>query len=807
LGRATTTHYDGSGRALDTVDALGRTTRYVYDAAGKLTETDFDDGTSAKLEYDPMGRKAAEVDSSGRRSEFAYDPMGRLTQVTLAAGTAEATVTRYIYDELGNRTTQTDAESRATSWAHDSVGRETARALPLGQRESNDYDLAGRPIVHTDFNGRATHFAFDALNRLVAIDYPNDADVAIEYTASGQRAKVTDGHGVTTYSYDPGDRLLRKVDSAGRVIEYSYDLAGNLISRVTASQSLVYTYDALNRMTSVTSTVGSDSPTVTRYEYDAVGNRTAMVSHDGIRTEYGYDRRNRLTSLAKKTAVGALLLGMTYTVDASGLRTNVEETDVSGVARTVAYQYDGLKRLTREAIVARDPALSRTATWTYDKVGNRLTQAITPAVGTPIATSYVYDRNDRLTSETTGGETTTYSYDANGNTLTRSKTGQIVEYVYDDANRLAQLRLGGDRTTYAYDVDGLRIAQTGVPASGPSITTAYLVDSNRDHAQVIEEWTSSGAAAPQLAAVFTFGDDLIAQTRDGVTRFVHADGFGNTRWLTDASGAFTDTITFDAFGNQLTRTGTTEIEHLYRAEQFDQNSGFYYLRARYLDPRVGRFVSQDTFAGGLFDPVGLHKYLYANADPINKFDPTGMYTQDFGYEVEKVVNAQYLATHNPCACYFGTPQWYSFERYLKPDIMNFGLRLFNEIKPLSLSGIYKGGVQIAVYSKFYGLPPWNFNPDTSWTPVPAIVDGTFTYFLNLGGVVFYSDDEELHKELVAATLATVAYIVRQHATKVATRLGADAVARAALTLGLRTIAGVNAGRLVQQASLAILLPF
>jgi hypothetical protein len=91
-----------------------------------------------------------------------------------------------------------------------------------------------------------------------------------------------------------------------------------------------------------------------------------------------YDRRHRLTSLLKKTAAGALLLAMNYSLDASGMRTGVEETDASGIVRNVAYAYDATKRLISETIDHRDDANDRIGQWTYDRVGNRLSQTVTP---------------------------------------------------------------------------------------------------------------------------------------------------------------------------------------------------------------------------------------------------------------------------------------------------------------------------------------------------------------------------------------------------------------------------------------------
>ena len=93
--------------------------------------------------------------------------------------------------------------------------------------------------------------------------------------------------------------------------------------------------------------------------------------------------------------------------------------------------------------------------------------------------------------------------------------------------------------------------------------------------------------------------------------------------MTDRNGAVTDTLTYDAFGNLLSSTGATPNLYRYSGEQFDPDLGLYYNRARYLDVRSGRFWGLDGGGGSSFDPVTLHKYLYAGANPVNKIDRSG----------------------------------------------------------------------------------------------------------------------------------------------------------------------------------------
>jgi RHS repeat-associated protein len=95
------------------------------------------------------------------------------------------------------------------------------------------------------------------------------------------------------------------------------------------------------------------------------------------------------------------------------------------------------------------------------------------------------------------------------------------------------------------------------------------------------------------------------------------------RQLTNMAGTVTDTYEYDAFGNSFTVSGSTPNEFMYRGEQYDSDLGLYYLRARYYNPLTGRFMSRDPESGSELDPKSLHKYLYAEGDPIDDIDPTG----------------------------------------------------------------------------------------------------------------------------------------------------------------------------------------
>jgi RHS repeat-associated protein len=309
-----------------------------------------------------------------------------------------------------------------------------------------------------------------------------------------------------------------------------------------------------------------------------------------------------------------------YSLDPVGHRKVITEQN----GRKVEYEYDDLYRLRSETIFAPAGAPERTISYGYDAVGNRLSK--TDSVGG--VTTYTYDDNDRLLKEELKQDgalvgSVEYGYDNNGNTKTKTRKDaagngvETVTYSWNKENRLVGVQnSNGDVVSYSYDADGVRVSKT---VNG--VTTEYLVDNNRDYAQVLEE-----SVDDVVTASYVYGWDLISQERGNVDSFYLVDGLGSTRGLTNTNGLVTDTYTYDAFGNLIASAGGTANDYLFAGEQFDPSLGDYYLRQRYYSPSVGRFSIRDTYEGSLEDPMSLHKYLYANANPISFIDPTGRFS-------------------------------------------------------------------------------------------------------------------------------------------------------------------------------------
>ena len=503
---------------------------------------------------------------------------------------------------MGNKLTQTDALSRVTSWAYDAINRPVSRTLPLGQNETYAYDAVGNRTSHTDFNGATHTFNYDANNDwLTTENWADGNSINYSYNAIGQRTAATDANGTFSYSYDNRDRLTSEVKHDGSELLYGYDANGNRTTLTTlvagVSSTASYAFDALNRMASVTDANGN----ITSYTFDANSNQTRIDQANGTATTMTFDALNRVTQIAHLDATNAPMATLTYALDPTGRRTAINEAN----GRTSSYTYDDLYRLTGESISDPDNG-THTSSYQYDAVSNRIQATVNG-----VSTNYTVDDNDRLL--TNGADT--YSYDANGNTVSEVVNGQANTYSYDSRNKLVDAVMGGVSQSMAYDPDGARISK----GTGGN-TVDYLVDSNRDYAQVLVE--RSGAEELN----YTFGLDQVGLDTGAEQYTYHSDALGSTRALSDSAGNVADDIRYDAWGEVLSGGDVAENNYLYTGEQFDSNLNKQYLRARYYSPSLGRFSQMDEWMGSSAAPFTLNKYLYANASPQRWTDPSGNFS-------------------------------------------------------------------------------------------------------------------------------------------------------------------------------------
>ncbi|NJM21690.1 MAG: hypothetical protein HC907_24750, partial [Richelia sp. SM1_7_0] len=604
--------YDHRQNLIRVTDASQHTTRHKYDEYGRKIETIFHNNDKVSMAYDQFSLLTSITDENLNTTKYSYNNLSQLTKIEqpkqLVDGNLEDVITEYRYDNLNRLREIEDANNNVTKYEYDDFYRPTATILPLGQRNQTVYDEFGQIVSETDFNGDTINYTYDSIGRLQQESFTDSRINPRSYTydsVTSQLKTVTDVRGVTAYNYDNRDRLFEIIQPNSEYVRYGYDLLDNLTSLTTRSQTTTYGYDDLNRL----DTVKDGNRLLADYDYDKVGNLIQTKLANGSVESNQYDTRNRLTQITTKNVTGTIFSDFKYTLDAVGNRRKVEEFD----GRTVDYTYDSLHRLTEEKITDTDG--NRTIGYTYDKSGNRLNKTDTLEG----LTTYSYDANNRLKNLTNGGIVTNFTYDNNGSLKQRSDGTQTVTYdwINDGENRLIGVNDGTNQTQHIYDAFGDRVASIT-----DGVRNNYLSAPIWNLPSVLMEYDSNG----QITADYTHGNGLVRSRRDGREGFYHTDAIGSTRLVTDNVGLITDRYDYDAFGLLLNQEGTFGNSFGFAGEQRDAGTGLDYLRARYYDPNLGRFISKDAYPGTMFDPYSQHDYQYAHANPVRFSDPTGYFT-------------------------------------------------------------------------------------------------------------------------------------------------------------------------------------
>jgi RHS repeat-associated protein len=571
-GIVTTLGYDAAGRLTSLTDPLSHTTTLAANGRGQVTSITNALNQTTTFGYDTIGNRTSVTDALNRTTTYAYDALNRLTTVTNAL--TPAGVTSYTYDANSNLTRVTDANNHVTNYTYDALGWVLTVKDALNNTTTYTYDERSNLIQTLDANNVKNRYTYDKANRLTGIDLAYTSgtpvhDSAYAYDHASRRTSLTDATGTTSYTYDNADRLLTVTAPVTGTVTYTYDALGRRASLKYPGQTnpVTYAYTTRGQLDTVTDWLS----TVTDYGYDTAGRLTSIAYPNGVTSTLGYDNANRLTSITHANGAGTLE-SISYVLNAAGMRESM--TDGSG---QTTWGYDALDRLTSASYPNGDAV-----SYGYDAVGNRTSLTINGNT-----TTNTFDAADRLTAS----GTTTYGYDANGNQTSTTVGGVTTTYSYDSLNRLTSVTSGGSTlASYSYNGDGLRTSKT---VSG--VTTQFT-------------WDPTG-----LGTVISDGDSyvwglgLVGRITAGGTRtYAHQDGLGSTRLITDSSGAVVGTTAYDAFGSTRSSTGI-QYRFGYTGEQLDAETGFVYLRARYMAPGSGRILSKDPFGDFLDQPTSLHR--------------------------------------------------------------------------------------------------------------------------------------------------------------------------------------------------------
>ncbi len=601
-GAQATSTYDVLGRVETSVSPRGNesgadpadyTTSYAYDAAGNLLSQRDPLGDEQRWTYDRAGNQATAIDEAGKQTRFTYDDADRLVTTTRP----DTTTLLKAYDADGLLTSTTDGAGKRTTYTHDALGRVETVTDPNRRTTTSGYDLAGNVTTVLDAAGETTTNTYDDANRLVEVAYSDGSTpgVTFDYDAANRRTSITDATGTTSFTYDELGRLTQHEDGASRPIGYGYD-EGSRLTTLTYVNGRAVTrgYDDAGRLTSVRDWLGN----TTAFDYDRDGHltRTTFPSGTGMEDVRRYDDAGQLTDVTMKQG-GATQASIAYDHDSRGLISQAVQSGLPSTARR-DYTYTDLAELASENSDA----------YVHDAAGNLTTLA----GATPLSYD---DAGQLLRGPVPPGSARTdaeFTYDQRGSrTEARPVGGTATTYAYDQEERLTSFTpAGGATTTYEYDGGGLRVAKTT-----RATTTSFTWDRGGSLPLLLSDGDNSyiyGASGP-IAHV----------TSGGAVRYYHQDALGSTRVLSDDRGATVGAFSYAPYGLLAASSGTETTRLGFAGEYTDAESGLQYLRARYYDPATGQFLTRDP----LVDATG-QPYAYADGDPIDNVDPTGLITWD-----------------------------------------------------------------------------------------------------------------------------------------------------------------------------------
>jgi RHS repeat-associated protein len=496
-----------------------------------------------------------------------------------------------------------DLQTNTTTRVSVSSSGAEAKSLSIAADISAD----GRHVVFTSYASNLVSGDTNGAADIFIRDRQANTTSRVSLTSSGSQA-----NGASAYASISGDGQRVAFEST----------ASNLVSGDTNAVSDVFLRDLAAGSTQRASVgpAGAQSNAVSDFaaisgDGSAVAFRsvaTNLVAGDsnGVADVFVRDLASNVTSRASvgsdgsqgnQLADGPAIGTSGATVVFRSLSSNLVPADTNGVADvfvrapaytqgdTRTYDHDRLYRLTG---VTHGSGVT---TFGYDPAGNRVSVT---ANGIPKA--FAYDRADRITAAGPAALTV----NANGNLTARGAD----TFAYDQANRLTSATVAGDGETYAYDGDGTRFSRQA--GSNPPIR--YISDT----AALLPVTISDGTRK------YVYGLGLAYAVAGSAIEVYHTDHLGSVRALTDASGTAVATYRTDEWGVPVSSSGSSNQPFGFTGEPRDA-SGLSYLRSRYYDPNLGRFLSRDTWVGGFSAPQSLNRYAYVRNNPVRYADPSG----------------------------------------------------------------------------------------------------------------------------------------------------------------------------------------
>ncbi|WP_394921449.1 RHS repeat-associated core domain-containing protein [uncultured Robinsoniella sp.] len=653
-GNSTSRTYTGDGKVATETDPYGKRTTYTYDALGNLISqtTPFEGNFFAKGEYtyDKAGNKLTEIiynnpagstASSSRKTSYEYDAWNNLIATIQYEGDNPVSYVQGYYDFRGRLLREYkglsvpltisgldevhqngDDEYTVTKYEYNYQDKVVQIIDGAGQMESSTYDSAGN-LLRTQEQGGGTYQAvYDILGQKTeeSKSFPGKTTIAktFSYDNMGRLVSTTENEETVTFVYNGLGQTIAENDSFTDK-EYMYDHTGAVLSMKISNSSgnlrhTKNTYDLLGRLTSVS----ENGKLKASYTYDKVSRLLTTKYENGITETNVYNDAGLPKSVVNKDISGKIISEYKYIYAVDG--NQLSKTDAGG---TTSYQYDGLNRLTEETHTNTGEV--ETTSYKYDENGNRTRMEKRTGNGLKWE-EYTYDQLDRILTKSTPDGITAYTYDRNGNQLTKSEDEKEEIQTYDALNRLISWTDGSKMAEYTYYPDNNRAAKMV-----DGVTTRHIWSGGEIQVDITEGKTVNYIHGHRLIEsdygtyLYNAHGDVVQLVKDDqvVERYDY-DAYGNPK--EEKSGEKKAAERQE--DRQSNSSNSDRNPYRYAGEYRDEETGYIYLRARYYDVKLGRFLNADPAK------QGTNWYAYSGGNPVLYHDPSGLFFSEAWQDIK-----------------------------------------------------------------------------------------------------------------------------------------------------------------------------
>ncbi len=636
--------HDARGRLLTVKDANNVTVTHTYETTHGNLASSVRSGTgvpttSAAFTYDASGSAITTTDPLGRVFTNTYNNVGRVTQ---EQGPLSTSTTRSYNDATGTYGL-TDPKGQQYTTHVNAAGLATSQVDPTGARDSVTYDADGRIAVSRSRRGDEVRFTYDGFGRVITRTHKISGQTtpdttSFAYDSLGRWVAARNAESIDTLTVDAGGRASQAVSRRGAVrlnVDYGYT-AGTLSSRIVVggtpssgsawSDTLGLAYDVQRNANVFRDFGGKDTKSLLDKSGRLVTDTfpTSSVAASKVRRSTSYSATGDVIAQTF-TSSGDYLLSRTYgDHDALGRIGSISRQNAPAPIVRL-HEYDALGRLvTYQDKQTYDSVYYFQTPW--DPYGDCpgcfiLDSTVTTVTNVLRSATYVYDsvhnRRDLNSTIATGNRVTAMdswgiAYDAAGHISQRWKGADTLTYTWNGLGQLIQVVApGGATTTYGYDGFGRRVRKT---VNGD--TTRYLLDGDRVMAE-----TDGVGAVRALYSYFPGVDRPHAMLRNNKRYYFAQDVQGNIIGLMDSVGHVAQTYNYTPYGEAVDDMGESVVNpYRYKGREWDAEARLYYMRARYYDPMLGRFLSEDPI--GLAG--GINPAMFVDGDPVNLYDPDGL---------------------------------------------------------------------------------------------------------------------------------------------------------------------------------------